>query len=38
MTHEVVMQEQALQNEQPGLKHSDPETYYRQLLERAGII
>ncbi|CNI21192.1 Uncharacterised protein [Yersinia aldovae] len=38
MTHEVVMQEQALQKEQPGLKHSDPEAYYRQLLERAGIV
>lgn len=38
MTHDVMMQEQALQKEQPGLKHSDPETYYRQLLERAGII
>lgn len=38
MTHEVVMQEQALQKEQPGLKHSDPETYYRLLLERAGIV
>lgn len=38
MTHDVMMQEQALQKEQPGLKHSAPETYYRQLLERAGII
>lgn len=38
MTHDVMMQEQALQKEQPGLKHSDPEAYYRQLLERAGII
>ncbi|WP_404273708.1 Replication protein [Yersinia similis] len=38
MTHDVMMQEQALQKEQPGLKHSDPETFYRLLLERAGIV
>lgn len=38
MTHDVMMQEQALQKEQLGLKHSDPETFYRLLLERAGIV
>ncbi|CRY69494.1 hypothetical protein [Yersinia pekkanenii] len=38
MTHVVVSQELALQKEQPGLKHSDPETFYRLLLERAGIV
>ncbi|WP_253254335.1 Replication protein [Yersinia massiliensis] len=38
MTHVVVSQELTLQKEQPGLKHSDPETFYRLLLERAGIV
>ncbi|TNV10480.1 Replication protein [Buttiauxella sp. B2] len=38
MRHEVVALESALRQEHPGLLHASPETYYRLLLERAGII
>ncbi|WP_371824955.1 Replication protein [Serratia sp. JSRIV002] len=38
MRHEVVQLEMALQRDNPGLLHSDPEAYYQRLLERAGIL
>ena len=38
MPHQVNTLEQALSQEHPGLRHSDPETYYRLLLERAGAL
>ncbi|PVZ84227.1 Replication protein [Serratia sp. S1B] len=38
MPHQVVSLEQAISKEHPGLKNRDPETYYRLLLQRAGII
>lgn len=38
MPHQVNRLEQALKQEHPGLLHSDPETYYKLLLERAGAI
>lgn len=37
MPHVVARLESTLKMEQPGLLHSDPEAYYRLLLERAGI-
>lgn len=38
MPHQVNTLEQTLSQEQPGLRHSDPESYYRLLLERAGAL
>lgn len=38
MPHLVTRLEAALRREQPGLLNSDPESYYRQLLERAGVL
>ena len=38
MVHQVVALESALKAEQPGLLNTDPETYYRLLLERAGVL
>jgi len=35
---QVLQLEAALQRDKPGLLRSDPETYYQQLLERAGIL
>jgi len=35
---QVIQLETALKREQPGLISSDPETYYRLLLERAGVL
>lgn len=38
MRHQVIALEQALSREQPGLITTEPETYYRLLLERAGAL
>lgn len=38
MPHQVNTLEQTLSQEHPGLRHSDPETFYRLLLERAGAL
>ncbi len=38
MPHQVSTLEQVVSQEHPGLRHSDPETYYRLLLERAGAL
>lgn len=38
MPHLVTSFERALSQEHPGLRHSDPESFYRMLLERAGVI
>lgn len=38
MRHQVIVLEQTLSCEQPGLLSADPETYYRLLLERAGAL
>lgn len=38
MPHQVSTLEQAVSHEHPGLRHNDPETYYRLLLERAGAL
>nr|WP_025122137.1 MULTISPECIES: hypothetical protein [unclassified Serratia (in: enterobacteria)] len=38
MRHKVVSLEMELQRDKPGLLHSDPETYYQLLLERAGKL
>ncbi|WP_307803517.1 Replication protein [Rahnella sp. ChDrAdgB13] len=38
MPHQVNSLEQTLSQAHPGLRHSDPETFYRLLLERAGAL
>ncbi|HEY3591318.1 MAG TPA: Replication protein [Buttiauxella sp.] len=38
MPHEVIRLQQALNQEHPGLQQSEPESYYRLLLERAGAL
>lgn len=38
MPHQVSTLEQVVSQEHPGLRHSDPETYYRLLLEHAGAL
>jgi hypothetical protein len=38
MPHQVSTLEQVVSQQHPGLRHSDPETYYRLLLERAGAL
>lgn len=35
---QVMQVENALKREQPGLLNTDPEAFYRQLLERAGVL
>lgn len=38
MTHEVQAYERTLNEMHPGLRHREPETYYKLLLELAGVI
>lgn len=38
MTHVVQLMEKTLKQEHPALLNTDPETYYKLLLERAGIL
>ena len=38
MTHEVQAYERTLNEIHPGLRHREPETYYKLLLELAGVI